>query len=216
MLTILKRLFQVSPSVIVRAPSEQWLEDADDEVEFTPDLWNMERRQLQLLFVYDEMMQGHHGHDLIKEHSVSLAAAYTEDKFILWRKNLGKKSYPIPLVKKYLSVPSARIKGQLYGILPPQFKELDKHKLNGVSFIRVRVNIQIPYRRIVKMREEQGTVKLDEEIQRVRAWMYIGVPNYWDDQIDSGFLYSPTQIYHPNREWLDKYYYFSQKEYDVA
>jgi len=197
-------------------PSARWLELADDEVQFTPDLWNMERRQLQLLFVYDEMMKGHHEHDLIREHSVGVATAYTEERFILWKKNLGKLSYPIPLAKKYLSVPSAKIKGELYGVLPPQFKELDKHKLNGVHFIRVRVNVSVPYRRIVKTREQQGTVMLDEEVQRIRAWMYIGVPSFWDDQIDSGYLFSPVQSYSPNREWLDKYYYFSQKEYDVG
>jgi len=51
MLLALKRWFKGYPSA-------RWLEDADEEVKFTPDLWNMERRQMQLLFVYDELRQG--------------------------------------------------------------------------------------------------------------------------------------------------------------
>jgi hypothetical protein len=128
---------------------------------------------------------------------------------------LGKESYPIPLAKRYISVPSARIKGELYAVTPAQYKELDKYKVNGVHFIRVRVNLDIPYRQLVKTRQDQGTVLLEEKIQTVRAWMYVGVPAFWDHMIDSGYLFSPVKTYTPNRDWLEKYYYFSSKEYDT-
>jgi gamma-glutamylcyclotransferase (GGCT)/AIG2-like uncharacterized protein YtfP len=211
MLTGLKKLIFGSA-----LPSAEWFEEADREVDFTPDMWNMERRQFQLLFVYDEMMNGHRQHNLISEHSVGVATAFSQEKFILWRKNLGKESYPIPLTKRYTSVPPARIKGELYAVSSPQYKELDKYKVNGVHFIRVRMNVDIPYRQLVKTRQDQGTVLLEEKIQTIRAWMYVGVPSFWDDMIDSGYLFSPVRSYTPNREWLGNYYYFSCKEYDAG
>lgn len=196
-----------------KVPSAEWLEAANDKTLYTPDVWEIERHPTQLIFVYDEMMKLHHKHKMVAEHSVTIGAALTIDKFTLWKKRLGKESYPIPLDGRWSGVPRLRIKGELYAVQSNQVKELDKYKVNGIYFLRQRVELAFPYTYIVWTNGD-GVRAVGDCERKIEAWMYVGVPDFWADQLDGGYMFNPVKTYTPHKEWEDKYYYFSRQEYN--
>lgn len=186
---------------------------------YTPDIAKLEQFHVLRLFVYgDEMYQRQH-HDLIREYSVPLGTAFTEPKFHMWKKKLGKETFPIPLEAKANGepiwsrhhMPEGSIKGELYAIRPYRILDLDKHRENGVQFIRVRQCLYIPYRTVI-WTKQNGIITTSIDVKKIWAWMYLGVPDYWKDQLDGGYLFDPVKWYKPNTGWMPEYYYFSQKE----
>jgi len=193
-----------------------------DETTHTPDGWILEQHQTQLLFVCDEMQRGHSKSTLVSEYSIAVCSGFTEGKFLFWRKKLGKDSFPVA-IETYSKKSSpvwadpkgslpARIKGELYAVLPDQFFVLDKYKELGLYFIRKRINIDIPYRKVL-WTKQQGVITTHELNRTVKAWMYIGNAEYWDSLFDAGFMFDPVRLYRPNKAWLEYYYYFSKKDY---
>ena len=192
--------------------------DYDHEVDYTPDLWNLEQYKFQLVFIYDECMRGHKAYDVIKEGSVSIAPCFTNTNYTLWKKKLGRETYPIPLETPYFNVPKARIKGELWAMRPYQIIKLDKYKQNGVLFQRKRVYVALPYRELRYNPELSGfgsKVLSQQYVRLIKVWMYLGVEDIWNDQLDAGFSFEPVGLYKSASPWLNKYYYFGKKEYDV-
>jgi len=185
-------------------PDADWFEEIERETDFTPDIWRLERYQFQLMFIYGEMMRQHQMHSMVEEFSVPLAKGFTQGKYSLWKKNLGNVSFPIALDVPFSGAPLEAIKGELYAIQTSQYINLDKFKLNGYHFLRQRVPIVIPYREIGGY--EQST--------KIQAWMYVGISDYWVEQLDAGYLFSPVRVFKPSKAWTDKYYYFSIMEYE--
>ena len=196
-------------------PSPDWIADHPKE-KFTFDLWKLENRQFQLLFVYDQMMKHHRMYDpMLSEHSFPIATAFTASRnFSLWKKKLGQGSFPIPLLIPYTRVPRARIKGELHSVLSYRFSDLDNYKSNGVEFRRKRVKLLVPY-----VRQERGVGVNDEVfVQKVEAWMYYGRYTYWKEHIDAGYMFKPVSRYEPRMREADGikmggYYSFTPKEY---
>lgn len=184
---------------------------------FTPDFMWLERHEYVLLFVYDELMRNRRHYDeLIGKDSLSLAAAFTYDRDLaLWKKKLGDETFPIPLLgadrvyrgagitskKLHKMVPDdlgpgllARIKGELHAVRPHAFwNGLDKHYLNGVEFQRQRVKVLVPYR----LQLDGVGVDHNVYVQEVRCWMYIGIKDYWRNQLDGGMYFTPVGAYFP-------------------
>lgn len=210
-------------------PPTSWFAQEAENTKNTPDVPRLEAYKWQLLFVYDELQRGHHKHDLA-EGSVHLGTVYTRDKFSVWKKNLGRATYPIPLQKQFKTVPYAPIKGELRAFRPNQYFFLDKHKQNGVQYTRKRVTVLLPYRKLLWLKErdaaqftfgkavQNSVLTTDPYIREIRAWMYVGIPEFWMELIDGGYAFSPVTTYTPNTIHIDKYtieryYYFSTNEY---
>jgi len=233
-----------SPAPSYGHPDAQWFAEASGENIYTPDIWILRRYEFQLLFVYGTQMQGHPQHELINAHGAYAATAYTDDRFTLWKKRLGRESYPVALEgSEYLSdghkaagykcpgwalPPHTRVQGEIYAIETQQMIALDKHYQNTLEFKRKRVPLLIPYRILNKI-EGSGTpgiqsfineqfdikqqvVTTENKVKMVRAWMYIGLPEFWTSQ--SNHLFSPVQVYTPRLGWLGDYYSFTRAEYD--
>lgn len=167
--------------------SDQVIHEINSELAYTPDASILSRFKRQLFFVYDDMMNGGTKSDLIVEASVSgkwpLANVYTDDTFFFWKKELGSESFPVALDKDVTGFyhgnsfdkAPAKIWGELYAIRPSQFKLLDNEKENGVQFIRRQVSVTLPY--------YHGASKFPDTQTYDDVWMYVGVHEYWDDQL---------------------------------
>lgn len=190
------------------------LSDAvSDKMERTPDYLWLERHEWRLLFVYDEMMHSRRLYHLIGEDSINLGKVFTEtEDWSVYKKLLGEETFPIAF-KSNIGVPR-RVKGELHAVRPHLFWNcLDKRFLNGTEFKRERVKVLFPYRVIVP----GGVAHGEEFIQRVSAFMYIGVPEYWEPQIDNGFEFKAVSAFNPKVRWIDgkemnTYYYYSRLE----
>jgi len=206
-------------------PSLDWLREATPE--YTPDMARLSRYKRQLLFVPDEMMLNHKASPLLGKFAELRAVALTaEENFVLWRKDSGIESEAVPMQggwqEQYLRnmrmngepmFPYARIRGELYSVTPSRFITLDNYKRNGVEFERRRVDLVIPYR--LKLNKNTSS---EQYLQPVKAWMYLGVPDFWSDFIKSP-MFHPVDVIKPNNPKLGllpmrNYYYFHRLLYN--
>lgn len=198
-------------------PSEEWIKQANEEAALTPDIWRIERYKTQLLFVCDEMQSNCHHHPLLCSQAKS-CVAFSDTTFSMWKKRMGKESTAIPLRLEFQSGMAQRsvslehVKGEIHQIPPRHFIELDKIKQNGVQFRRVRTSFLVPHT-TTRWSKQTGTFK-EKTLDRVKAWMYIGIPEYWNDQIDEGFMFKTVQKYAARNPMIERYYCFSPKEYN--
>src|SRR5882757_3085226 len=101
----------------------------------TPDLVELEQASHRLLFVCDDMMVPHQNHKLIKDHSIKICRAFTQDRFDLRVAQYTGKALPL------LDKGGLRIKGELHAVESHHFEALDKHYKNGVEFARVKIKV---------------------------------------------------------------------------
>lgn len=207
------------------------IKEAREEISHTPDMRFLNRKRLHNFFIYGNMLSDHPKHAYIEEYSKACCTAYTFDEFSLWKKCLGKESYPIPLRKRYNALfnhvpaaPKSMIKGTLFQMATEHIPVLDKYMDNGKGpaspFTRVRVPLLTPYRDVTW--ELEGGVTLGErKTSTVMAWMYEGNLEHWEPQLDGGRLFQPVRNFTPKADYklyggyfLYSYYYFTPKEYD--
>lgn len=213
-------------------PDAQWIAEASQVYPNTPDLTWLSRRPFHLLFVYGSQMRGHPQHELVIEHGAYSATAYTDGKFSMWKKRLGKASFPIALEgsgwrRPDWDVPKhARVQGELYALKWEQLLELDKHFQNTLEFERKRIPLLIPYHKLYSipgtplqlqieeslgMPHKNSVVTTEKQVENVRAWVYIGKPEFWDDQLEHYF--APVDVFRSRVGWINDYYAFTKEEY---
>lgn len=189
--------------------------------QYTPDIWKLEQFKRQLIFVPDEMKTGFPHNNLVAEASFipkpKYPVCYTRKNFTFFKKDLGVMSYPVVLPENYrptgfvrYPVEAANIQGELWSINPTQFILLDNHKHNGVRFIRERVEITLPYREVGWNSSRLPVVSDDKNDRTTPAWMYIGIPDYWDAMIGGMFAGSQVDLSEPEspRRRHNKFYSF--------
>lgn len=213
-------------------PDAEWIASASQVHPLTPDLVWLTRRHFQLLFVYGTQMRGHPQHELVMEHGAYAATTYTDGKFSLWKKRLGKESFPIALENSgwrrpdWNVPPFGRVQGELYAISTEQLIALDKHYQNTLEFQRKRVPLVLPYRKLFKIpgteiqrhieeslgiEPKSSVVTTQPGVQLVKAHMYIGRSDYWDNQLE--YMFSSAPLHQPRLGWLGDYYVFTKEEY---
>jgi hypothetical protein len=197
------------------------MEQAFSYAEFTPDIAILERRQSNLLFVFDEMQEGHHEFGMIQEHAIPIGVAYTKDDFVLYKRKLNAASYAVALDEAPFRARKTTIRGKLFAIPKDQedgstrFVELDTVKENGVRFERRRITVIMPYQYIGRTRD--GRPFRGQWEVSIRCYTYIGVQSYWSKLLeadDGFFLFDTVKTYTPNNPNLKEYYYFSKLEYE--
>lgn len=189
----------------------------------SPDLIQLIRYQIQLVFIPDEFQTGFPKNDLIKDCSVYLCKAETLSPFVVWKKNLGEESFPVPLKSKdglfnaqAWSEPrrgsAGVVHGEIHAVKPLEFFPLvDKLKLNTVLFQRERVDLCVRYNyRSFSLRD--GWHMSDDKMANVEAWMYIGRPEFWDEMPLSEL--GAVRMFIPNNKFNAPYYKFTKLEYD--
>lgn len=209
--SFLKHYEEPTPSVITEL-------DIPDR---TPDIWQLEQYKRQLIFVPDDMKTGMPNNKLIADASFiprpKYPVCYTRTSFTMWKKDLGKASFPVILPDVYRptgfvrwEVEAAPIQGELWSIEPSRFILLDNHKQNGVMFQRQRVDITLPYREVGWGATKLPKIGNDINTVFTPAWMYVGVTEYWDAQIGGVFARSQVEPKQPDlpRRRHNKFYAF--------
>jgi len=169
----------------------QWLEEDQWETKNTPDVATLEAQALVHVFVYGQMMRKRPQHKkwMGDKNSAYLCYGFTYEPYEMWKKELGKESYPVALEGATPGFPSNRIKGELHTMLPHQVFTLDRMMENTVQFERRRVRIVIPHYRDMSffgsaqdMPAFQAEDKYTHSLQTptVSAFMYVGKPDYWE------------------------------------
>lgn len=225
----------------VRQHQETFLENLGELSKFTPDIGKIEGTKRWLLFVPDECMQAHYDNARLGNNALRICNAVTEETFTLWKQRRKRGANAIPLRIQYgkeafYTSPTAAIRlpvmGELYFVSGPTLIKLDHHRENGVKFIRERVKVRWPYTRIQLRRQafldgkdmplthktHHLTEYIKEEIrllsEPVDVWMYVGVPSYWEGQLDGGHTYALMRRFKPYSKLLSPYYFFTPQEYD--
>jgi hypothetical protein len=189
----------------------------------SPDLGELEQYEFQLLFAADRTQRGCSEYSMIEESVYTGYYGYTLDKFCYYRLRDG---LPIPMratsdLRLPRFPPPLKVRGEIHAVRPHQFRELDNLKDNGVQFQRQRVDLLIPHRPVYKIPERYSNGKpiplmTDqyslgvERVVPIKAWMYIGVPDYWDELMDAGYnsssFFTTVENYKDDRVWLQEYY----------
>lgn len=191
-----------------------WLQQSNEE--FTPDIAKLERYKYQLIFVYDEMMFGHPQEEVLKPEATILSKAITKNGYTLWKRKLGKQSYPVALDQKFHNLLKAPIKGELYRMRSKHFITLDSYKDNGVRYYRKRIDVVVPWKEVVRHKKTNVVITRAERKTEIKAWMYIGIPDFWEEILDAGFMSSPVRCFQPNDPNLKPYYMFTKLEYEQS
>lgn len=194
-----------------------------NQFEYTPDRLWLERHPGVLLFVYDETMRSRSLYHLIEE-SVYLGVAFTSPDWTLWKKKLGEETFPIALNGQSVGKTDrkgirqeGRIKGEVHLVQPHVlWNTLDRRMLNGIEFRRERVKVLMPYH----IQTKGVTIDHNEFIKELRVHMYVGVPEYWNNQLDDGFSFTHVRRFQPKVNWVDgndmgRYFFYSRLEYET-
>lgn len=202
-----------------------WKKPETEEVDLRPpsvpaDYWKLEQFLFCPLFVFDELMEkGKHHDQFIKEYAHNPEpihpSVYTSEKFHFFYKDLGDgHSYPYALPETFKpdgylrgEQPPAKIRGELWFVRPQAFISLDIHKDVGVQFNRKRIRITYPTTPIAWSEGRPIPKILPDEVRTIEAWTYIGIPEYWRDQI-GGIFQNQMQLYDaiPKKAWLNEFY----------
>lgn len=214
----------------IEVPPKEWFNQGVPS--FTQDVPRLETRPFWRIFVPDEMMSMHFMNNLLGEDAVYRKVAFTMDRFSMWRKDVGKASQVIPLETKFMTMPFAHIRGQLWRVSTPRLFVLDSMKGNGVEFIRRRVQLAIPYHYVEVDKEGVPQTRrfMDTSLS---AWMYVGnddvwksrllkgskirVTNGWEKTVGrvvDGKMFLPVKTYIPKNPLLaENYYFYARTEY---
>lgn len=223
---------KVVPTYGYTAPSREQLWQAYEQTKFTPDIAKLEEYEWQLLFATDDTKKDHHKHDLLGAEAEYRFPGYTVKGFHYWDHDAPFLP-PIPMKTPEGSFinsmpfmpPIAKIRGQIFLIRPQRFMALDTYKENTVQYYRERVRLTVPYRAVKFLKEHHldpafgvagainrekytgsSIVTTTETTCILRAWMYIGRPEFWDPLI-SAYDYRAVEHFHSkNRRWCDTYY----------
>lgn len=222
MLKAAARLLMPSSSLGYKLPEKAWFDFARMAAKYTPDIAVLEQHSWQLYFACDETQIGHLKHNLVGEHEYKLSG-FTQQSFNYWAHQAPfLPAIPMEATGYKNVMPGypdiAKIKGQVLAVRPQAFLTLDEYKENGVQYLRKKVRIIVPYRALRKITDHPGLPTNDIEFMKdglgltfermciIRAWMYVGVPAFWDSQI-SAFDYTSVQTYNAkNRPWCKTYY----------
>lgn len=179
-------------------PNESWLTAANEEGRHSPDLWDLERSPIQLLFLPCELQEEHTKGALSAEGGLCLFKAFTINKFSLLRNREDNSAI-------FLDEPRFRIKGEVWAMCSQHYSILDNYKENGVRCTRKHVDVIVPYSRVTK---SDAASEVRRTMSKLSAWVYEGRPEFWEDKLDGGFQYPPVSVYRPNNPFLHPFQYF--------
>ncbi len=217
------------PYVNNKKINQDWLNKIAEETEYTSDAPELARCDRHNLFVIDDMQRNRKYNNVLSSGGATLVAtAFTEAQFHCWKRlpdtstNVKEELPPIhvsdsliiPLPKKDQLTTTewveankirnrydhwAKIIGELWSVPANHFYSLDKYMENGKVFKRRRVALEMPLRKTYNNGHVERVTRSDE------AYMYIGIPEFWEPQIDGGYLFQPMTIY--SRSSLNRKYY---------
>lgn len=200
-------------------PDAAWADRVCNLHPRTPDHAELAEKSLHPLFVYDTLKEDQINHRVLEGAEI-MGPGFTQQKFTMRVKNVGKFSQPIVSEGDDGRLPKLRVFGEVIKVPWRKFYELDNFKENGVQFIRQQVEVILPYKKIfIKDRgiaENLFHIPKSEIPYRgvfhVKAFIYVGVSEYWrplyaqDNDYDN--LYPPGRVHKVNHDWIKECYNF--------
>lgn len=201
----------------------KFFQDVDQACRYTPDGWFVSQFQNWNVFVYGAEKRRMPKHRKIFNLDAEYeCTAFTCVKFTSWVYQIGNESFPIALDcdEKDEAIPEVTegefnsiarphaILGELFKIPSERIYELDEHMLNSVMFRRRRTTVMVRYRH--RFSSEAGVTHSPPHWQIVPCYMYIGVPEFWNQVIDNGYLTKPTKVFKPNDDNLPIHSHFTR------
>jgi hypothetical protein len=213
----LLRLFNHNavPHLKKTTSTDKWAQRVREAMAYTPDAIDLEQSPYQNLFVCDDLMIGFADHGVLKGAQYQ-STGFTKHHFSFFKRNSGLPPFGIPLQawehgKFYnhalqgggyndVRIPGktyAPIRGEIYAVPSTLFaNSLDKFKENGNMFIRRRIPIVV--RGFQEWHTREGIIR--EPFQKqVTCWMYIAIPDFWNNLIDGGYNYCKVKDYEADR-----------------
>jgi gamma-glutamylcyclotransferase (GGCT)/AIG2-like uncharacterized protein YtfP len=187
---------------------KQFVEQASEDVSYTPDANKLFRKDKQLVLLFDNIKIGHKFHRLIESGEYYGRAFTKKEDYVMWIKFLGSETFPIALPKEDDYWKGA-IKGELYLIDTYHLLSLDDVIGNVVQYTRVKVPIVLPYRNLIK-----GKVTTTSELmlKELEAWVYIGIEEYWRNEAKTNRMIKPGTCYISDREGGPLYFEFTKED----
>lgn len=202
-----------------------------ERTKFTPDIAVLEEYEWQAIFVTDELKKKFLKHDLLGPDKDYCFPAFTQKAYHYWQSNQpweGAIPFECSQLRNHIVgwPPIGKIKGEVYLIRPQAFLDIDAYKQNTVQYVRDRIRLVVPFRRIEWRKDiydkafgplepnghfpvdynGKATLTTPEHTYTVRAWFYSGKPEYWDPII-TAYDYGHVETFHSNnRRWADTYY----------
>lgn len=220
---------KIIPTFGYDMPDRAMLLHALEETKFTPDISKLEMYEWQLFFAPDELKKDHVKHALLGDDKQYKFPAFTQKGYHFWQANAPFDA-PVAMETEPVNVspffpPVAKIKGEIYAIRPQRFLDLDRYRQNTVEYERQRVRFVVPYRKVLWLKDHNldpsfgvqdefsrsrytgsSVTTSEERVAILRAWMYIGKPEFFDPLI-SAYTHSPVETFHAkNRRWCETYY----------
>lgn len=190
---------------------------------YTPDVHVLCKGPGRLLFVHDEWLSDRRQNFVLDNIGEKLTSAFTKEyyEFLIHTPSETALAFP--------SEHGRRIKGELWIVLSEAFISLDKLKLNGVHFIRERVEVLDPFRPIGYVDNgyftEDGLL-LPEALQGKKHWigdervwihdayMYTAHPKLEALVYKEPYNFERVPYFPPKKEkqWLSEYHYFQHQD----
>lgn len=218
---MLKGMFSgILNAITETTPDKEFFDKLPKSPRHTPDLFMLEQQQTVLLFEYGNLMKGMPGHNRMLPFQMK-APAFTIEKFALVKKRLGNGTFPLALrlgllntiqnpKLQQITLPNAKIAGEVYVVPATHIPVLDNYRENGVSFIRKRVNLVLPQ------------IGDDGEPARVSAYTYIANKKTWEKPVawdmtfyrrEGGRDFGQCNTFHDyKRPWISQYHYFDHSD----
>lgn len=177
---------------------------------YTPDVNFLEQHPFQTLFLWGRDQPSWPFYDEYIEPFIECppVTAFTVDHFTVYEKNVDGDAFLVALEEMFYAVPHCCLKGKAVTISSPQLYELDKLWMNTVEFYRARVSITIPFTRYPWTKRE-GKLPPEKLITRKKACMYIGIPEFWRDQIDAGYTCTAQPKTVSKSPWMEDYIHYN-------
>jgi hypothetical protein len=225
----------------------------DGELKHTPDVLRLQQRSNWLVFLCCELQHRigsieNQAHQQWLEEGFQVWEGFTKEHFTMWKNDLGKLSHPVVFKRegRLSAVSHNKVRGNIVRMRTPRLIKLDGERQNGVQFQRVRVQVSVPHFALIPVKDRSSHqrlhggnyVKGDYQAvpceQLVWAWMYIGRPEFWLEDLRkvntvkftrsdarrndehilvlNGKTVASVPRYLPNNENNEPYYYFAPNE----
>lgn len=166
----------------------------------TPDYPELARYEYQLIFVYGTLKKNFLRNGLISTGQLCGSGFTDSDEFVM--NNYDQSDNPFPVVFDYRGDSKGQIYGELYAVKSNTIPNLDFIESNGMAYKRRPVEVTV--------RITDPETKLKKDL-RARAWMYIGVLDYWRSMIKNASLYQLDR-FNPKGSAKKPYYIFTRDD----
>lgn len=214
---------QNNSSFQIKHPPQSWFDTVKNTVSFTPDWRSLSEREFLVMFFYNELMCNNTEYErFLKNYSVFLSNGFSVEPFTMFKKKLGKFSFPIALRKRFTTEPYLPVKGEIFFVETNHIPKIDQYMMNGTQFRRELITIRVPITQKVRFKDKslaekalgiplESSYVIFKREKFIKAWTYVGKPSLWLSLIEGGYELGSVRFYSEKSILDRKYFYFSSK-----